>query len=60
MEKAIKNYGKYYRIALTKAGLDDIDGKMTAFEKRLRDMYASENYRKHNIYPTCFDEVIRR
>ena len=51
-EKAIKNYGKYYRIALTKAGLDDIDGKMAAFEKRLRDMYASENYRKHNIYPT--------
>ena len=25
---------------------------MTAFEKRLREMYASENYRKHNIYPT--------
>ena len=51
-EKAIKSYGKYYRIALKKAGLVDIDGKMAAFEKRLRDMYASENYRKHNIYPT--------
>ena len=51
-EKAIKNYGKYYRIALKKAGLDDIDGKIDVFEKRLRGMYASENYRKHNIYPT--------
>ena len=51
-EKAIKNYGKYYRIALKKAGLDDIDGKIDAFENRLRGMYASENYRKHNIYPT--------
>ena len=51
-EKAIKNYGKYYRIALKKAGLVDIDGKIDAFEKRLRGMYASENYRKHNIYPT--------
>lgn len=50
--KAIKTYGKNYREALEIAGFDDIAGKMIAFEKRLREMYASENYRKHNIYPT--------
>ena len=51
-ERAIRTYGKNYKEALKVAGFDDIDGKMIAFEKRLREMYASENYRKHNIYPT--------
>ena len=51
-EKAIRSYGKYYRISLAESGISDIDGKMASFEKRLREMYASENYKKHNIYPT--------
>jgi len=51
-QKAIKEYGKYYRIALKECGFDNIDGKMMTFEKRLKEMYASENYKKHNIYPT--------
>ncbi len=51
-EKAIKTYRKNYREAMEIAGFDDIAGKMTAFEKRLRELYASKDFRKHNIYPT--------
>ena len=50
--KAIKSYGKYYREALKKAGFSDIGNKMPAFEKRLQEMYASDNFKSHNIYPT--------
>lgn len=50
--KAIKTYGKYYQEALKRAGFNDIDNKMFAFENRLQEMYASDNFKKHNIYPT--------
>ena len=39
--KAIKTYGKYYQEALKRAGFNDIDNKMLAFENRLQEMYAS-------------------
>ena len=51
-EKAIKTYDKNYRTMLKEGGFADIEKKMDAFESRLREMYASENFRKHNIYPT--------
>ncbi len=51
-EKAIKTYSKSYRTALKKSGSADIDKKLKAFESRLREMYASENFKTHNIYPT--------
>ena len=51
-KKTIKTYVKNYRAALKEAGLTDIDSKMKAFVKRLRKMYASGNFRKHNIYPS--------
>lgn len=51
-EKAIKTYGKYYRTALEEGSFTDLEQKMSAFESRLGEMYASENFRKHNIYPT--------
>lgn len=50
--KAIKSYGKFYRIALEKAGFLDVENAMAAFENRLREMYASDNFKAHNIYPT--------
>ncbi len=50
--KAIKTYGKYYQEALKRAGFNDIDNKMLAFENRLQEMYASDNFKTHNIYPT--------
>ena len=51
-EKAINTYGKNYRTALKEGGFADIDKKLKTFESRLRGMYASENFKKHNIYPT--------
>ncbi len=51
-EKAIAKYGKYYRTALNEGSFSDIEEKMDAFTSRLRQMYASENFKKHNIYPT--------
>ncbi|MCR4930110.1 MAG: L-2-amino-thiazoline-4-carboxylic acid hydrolase [Lachnospiraceae bacterium] len=51
-QKAIKEYGKYYRIALEEGRFDNIEEKMKTFEKRLEEMYSSENFKKHNIYPT--------
>jgi hypothetical protein len=51
-EKAIKAYGKNYRTALKEGGFADRDKKLKAFESRLREMYASGNFKRHNIYPT--------
>ena len=51
-EKAIAKYGKYYRIALKDGGFSDVEKKMEAFSSRLREMYASEKFKEHNIYPT--------
>ena len=50
-EKAIKTYSKNYRTVLKEGGFTDIEQKTIAFGSRLREMYASENFRKHNIYP---------
>lgn len=51
-EKAIRKYGKNYLIVLNAAGITDTQQKMKAFSSRLRELYASDNFRKHNIYPT--------
>ena len=52
MDKKIKSYKKIYRKALEKAGLEDIDAKVEAFAARLSEMYASDNFKKHNVYPS--------
>ena len=57
-EKAIKTYSKNYRTVLKEGGFTDIEQKMIAFGSRLREMYASENFRKHNIYPNLFKGII--
>ncbi len=52
MDKEIKSYKKIYRKALEKAGLGDIDARVETFVTRLSDMYASDNFKKHNVYPS--------
>lgn len=52
MDKKVKSYKKIYRKALEKAGLGDIDAKVEAFAARLSEMYASDNFKKHNVYPS--------
>lgn len=51
-EKTVKSYAKIYRKILNSGSFGDIHQNMAAYENRLREMYASNNFRKHNIYPT--------
>ena len=52
MEKTIRKYGKVYRKALSFRHCREIDAKTAAYEARLREMYASDGFRAHSIYPT--------
>ena len=49
---AIKKYSEVYGKALMAADMDAAVQSIASYEKRLREMYASDNFRKHNIYPT--------
>lgn len=52
IRKTIKSYTKIYRKALIKTKIPDIDAEITAYEKRLREMYMSDNFKNHSKYPT--------
>ena len=52
IDKKIKSYSKYYRRLLLNEGIEDIDVKMTSYEKRLRDLYDSEQFKAHDVYPS--------
>ena len=50
--KTVKHYGKIYRKILITGNYPDEDMKRKAYEKRLAEMYVSEKFAEHNIYPT--------
>lgn len=52
MEKAIKKYSEIYKKVLSAAGIENSEQNIDAYKKRLGEMYSSDNFRKHNIYPT--------
>ena len=52
MEKTIRKYSKAYRKALTFRRYRDIEAKAAAYEARLREMYASDGFKAHSVYPT--------
>lgn len=52
MEKTVRQYSKIYRKVLKEAGLDDSKQNISLYEKRLEEMYQSDNFKKHNIYPS--------
>ena len=52
MEKAIRKYGNVYRKALLFRHYRDIEAKTAAYEARLREMYASDGFKAHSVYPT--------
>ena len=52
MEKKVRKYAKIYRAALCTRNMVEIDKHIASYENRLRDMYASEAFQDHNIYPT--------
>ncbi len=52
MDKVIERYAKAYRRGLEARGFDDVDGMVAVYRARLREMYASDAYREHNVYPS--------
>jgi len=52
MEKSVKKYAKLYRTALKTNGFSDVDLRMESYEQRLKEMYASQAFEVHNVYPT--------
>jgi hypothetical protein len=52
MKKSIKKYAKLYRTALKANGFSDIDLRVEAYEQRLKEMYISQAFETHNVYPT--------
>ena len=56
--KTVKKYGKIYRRILVIGNYPDPYVKQEAYEKRLTEMYASEKYAEHNIYPTTNTEYV--
>lgn len=57
-EKKIAKYRKLYEAGLKKEGFGDYRQKGRAYEARLKEMYASDIFRKHNQYPTTNTEHI--
>ena len=52
MEKTIRKYGKVYRKALLSRQCREIGARAAAYETRLREMYASDGFKAHSVYPT--------
>ena len=52
IEKTVRSYGKIYRKVLEAGKLDHAEDKLAAYEKRLTEMYQSEQFQKHNHYPS--------
>lgn len=50
--RAIEKYAKLYRSALWEQGIQAVEEKTAQYRKRLSEMYASQKYREHNVYPT--------
>lgn len=52
MEKNIREASKTYRTILINEGFDNVEGRLASYVERLSEMYASEKFREHNVYPT--------
>ena len=52
IDKKIKSYSKYYRKILVNEDLEDIDRRMSSYKTRLKEMYRSDGFKTHNIYPS--------
>ena len=51
-EKPIRQYSRLYQKALEKQGVSGAEVKTGQYEKRLREIFASPQFQKHNVYPT--------
>lgn len=58
LEKEVRNYAGLYRAALRRNGIEDADHKTQNYAERLAEMYASEDYAKHDVYPTIRTSLV--
>ena len=47
IEKTIGSYAKIYRKVLVEGKIKDIDDEIRLYQKRLREMYNSDAFQKH-------------
>ena len=52
IDKKYKAYSKYYKNLLVNEGIKDVDERMSSYEKRLKEMYNSKEFKAHNVYPS--------
>ena len=52
MQKSVTKYAKIFRNALQESSFADIEARVRSYEHRLHEMYESDAFAKHNVYPT--------
>ena len=52
MKNKVKRYTKLFKKGLKKNGFKDYKEQSLKYSKRLEEMYRSEKFKEHNIYPT--------
>lgn len=52
MGDVIKRYGKIYRKVLKESGIDEVESMVSSYERRLGEMYESEDFKGFNVYPS--------
>ncbi len=52
IERTVNSYAKIYRKVLINEKISGVDDKTMAYEKRLKEMYTSDIFKRHNSYPT--------
>ena len=52
MDDNISKFARLYRDAMKVKGFPLINEKTESYISRLREMYASQQYKEHNVYPT--------
>ena len=58
LNKAVKTYTKMFKGAISRKNLPDADAKAKEYEEKLGKMYESEDFKKHNVYPTMGVEKV--
>ena len=51
-KKTVKKYSRLYRAELKRRRYPDVKEKVRDYRTRLGEMYASDKYREHDVYPT--------
>jgi len=52
IQKTVRRYSKIYRRAIAEAKIPDVDAEIAAYEKKLSEMYRSDDFKRHSKYPT--------